>query len=79
MLEYTLKERHLSIFDSVNLKEIERTAISLALKKNLGSRTHTAKELGIAVRTLYYKIKEYEIDIVSIQIAGRSADAKLRK
>jgi len=32
------------------------------LQKNKGHRKSTAKELGIAERTLYRKIKEYGID-----------------
>ena len=35
--------------------------IQKALKKHNGRRKNAAKELGISERTLYRKIKEYEI------------------
>ncbi len=44
------------------LDGIERQAILQYLYKNEGNRERTAKELGISVRSLYYKIKRYRID-----------------
>jgi DNA-binding NtrC family response regulator len=44
---------------SVNLKELEREAIKLALKKTGGHRKKAAELLGISLRSLQYKIKEY--------------------
>ena len=41
---------------------IERQAIVQYLYKNEGNRERTAKELGISLRSLYYKIKNYRID-----------------
>jgi len=45
-----------------SLEDIEIEAIKSALKKNNGRRKLAALELGISERTLYRKIKEYNID-----------------
>ncbi|HZT31509.1 MAG TPA: sigma-54 dependent transcriptional regulator [Bryobacteraceae bacterium] len=45
----------------VLFKDIERQAIESALRENGGNRTHTAKQLGISLRTLQYRLKEYGI------------------
>jgi len=47
--------------ENLNLNEMEKTMIIKALKKNKGRRRNAAKELGLSERTLYRKIKEYEI------------------
>lgn len=44
---------------SLEVKEVEM--IKKALEKHNGKRKHAAKELGISERTLYRKIKEYNI------------------
>jgi len=41
-------------------KEIEREVIKRTLEACGGSRTETAKTLGISLRTLQYRLKEYE-------------------
>jgi DNA-binding NtrC family response regulator len=41
------------------LKQMERRAIQAALEAENGNRRRAAKRLGIALRTLQYKIKEY--------------------
>ena len=43
------------------MKEIEREAIVLALKRNSGNRTRASEELGISRRSLINKIEEYSI------------------
>ncbi len=43
------------------LAEIERAEIERTLAENGGNRTATAKKLGISVRTLQYRLKEYGI------------------
>ena len=43
------------------LEEREKELIKKALKKHNGKRKNAAKELGISERTLYRKIKEFEI------------------
>jgi DNA-binding NtrC family response regulator len=44
-----------------NLSRIEREAIKAALVANGGNRRKTAKQLGISERTLYRRLKEYNI------------------
>jgi two-component system response regulator AtoC len=45
----------------VKWKEIERRAIEQALASNAGNRTRAARQLGISLRTLQYRLKEYGI------------------
>jgi len=49
------------IEESLSLEAREKELIIKALAKHKGKRKHAAKELGISERTLYRKIKEYEI------------------
>ncbi|MFB3828737.1 MAG: sigma-54-dependent transcriptional regulator [Bryobacteraceae bacterium] len=42
-------------------KDIERRAIEDALRANHGNRTRAAKQLGISLRTLQYRLKEWGI------------------
>jgi DNA-binding NtrC family response regulator len=44
-----------------SIKEIERQAILDALAANQGNRTRAARQLGISLRTLQYRLKEYGI------------------
>ena len=43
----------------VKLHDIERKAIEEALRDNHGNRTHAARQLGISLRKLQYRLKEY--------------------
>lgn len=43
------------------LSEVEKRTIEDALKNSNGNRDQAAKNLDISTRTLYYKIKEYEL------------------
>jgi len=45
----------------VTFKDIERKAIEDALRANGGNRTKAAAQLGISLRTLQYRLKEYGI------------------
>lgn len=45
----------------VLFKDIERRAIEEALQENGGNRTRAAKQLGISLRTLQYRLKQYGI------------------
>ncbi len=45
----------------VAFKDIERVAIENALAENEGNRTKAARQLGISLRTLQYRLKEYGI------------------
>lgn len=47
--------------ESLNLTDMEKELITLALNKHDGNRRLAAKELGISERTLYRKIIEYNI------------------
>jgi transcriptional regulator with PAS, ATPase and Fis domain len=49
------------IEESLSLQEKENEMIKKALDKHHGKRKNAAKELGISERTLYRKIKEYNI------------------
>lgn len=51
------------INESLSLQQQEMDLIRLALEKHGGKRKNAAKELGISERTLYRKIKEYDIDL----------------
>lgn len=46
-----------------SMREMEEQSIREALKRNNGNRGKTARELGISERTLYRKIRTYEIDV----------------
>ena len=46
----------------LSLEEQERKAIDRVLKQNKGNRKLTAEQLGISERTLYRKIKEYDLE-----------------
>ncbi|MFQ5770769.1 MAG: sigma-54 interaction domain-containing protein [bacterium] len=48
-------------FDSKTLEEIERYMINRALDKFDGNKRKAARALGISERTLYRKIKEYDL------------------
>ena len=51
------------ITNALSLQEKEKDTILKALRKHNGKRKDAAKELGISERTLYRKIKEYDINI----------------
>ena len=45
----------------INLKELEKDAVQRALDRTDGNRRKAAELLGIGLRTLQYKIKEYDL------------------
>ncbi len=47
--------------ENLSIEDMEKDLIKKALKKYKGKRKDAAKELGISERTLYRKIKQYEI------------------
>jgi transcriptional regulator with PAS, ATPase and Fis domain len=49
--------------ENLNIFEMEKNLILKALKKHNGKRKNAADELGLSERTLYRKIKEYDIRI----------------
>ena len=48
--------------ENLSLEDMEKDFIQRALKKYRGRRKDAAEELGISERTLYRKIKQYEIE-----------------
>jgi len=44
----------------MTLEELERQHILASLERNGGNRTATAAELGISLRTLYYRLETYQ-------------------
>ncbi|MCB0698279.1 MAG: sigma-54-dependent Fis family transcriptional regulator, partial [Chitinophagaceae bacterium] len=54
--------QHEEVEDSLYLADMEKEFIVKALKKHKGRRRDAASELGISERTLYRKIKEYDIN-----------------
>lgn len=48
--------------ENLSLEAMEKEMIAKALKKHRSRRKDAAEELGISERTLYRKIKQYEID-----------------
>ena len=51
------------VVDNLSLQDKENEVIIKALQKHNGKRKDAAKELGISERTLYRKIKEYNINM----------------
>ncbi|TNE72080.1 MAG: sigma-54-dependent Fis family transcriptional regulator [Bacteroidetes bacterium] len=54
-------ETHEEVEESLSLEEREKELIKKALEKHKGKRKYAASELGISERTLYRKIKEYDL------------------
>ena len=53
---------HVPMEDAIlSLQDSERELIRRALEKHRNKRRHAAEELGISERTLYRKIKEYDL------------------
>ncbi len=55
-------DEHEEIEETLSLEQTERDLIERALKKHNNRRKWAAKELGISERTLYRKIKEYNLN-----------------
>ena len=53
---------HIEVDESLNIMEKEKELILKALKKHKGKRKDAALDLGISERTLYRKLKEYDIE-----------------
>jgi transcriptional regulator of acetoin/glycerol metabolism len=52
----------LKVVDTLSIEAMEKELIIKALKKYNGRRKEAAKELGLSERTLYRKIKQYDLD-----------------
>jgi two-component system, NtrC family, response regulator HydG len=46
----------------LTMEELERLAITKALDQSAGNRTHAAERLGISVRTLQRKLRQYAVE-----------------
>jgi len=55
-------QQHEEIEESLNIMDKEKELIIKALKKHKSKRKDAASDLGISERTLYRKLKEYDID-----------------
>jgi len=53
---------HIEVEESLNIMDKEKELIEKALKKHKGKRKDAASDLGISERTLYRKLKEYNIE-----------------
>jgi len=60
--DHLIQDTEEFVEESFSLEEKEKELIRKALNKYNGKRKHAANELGISERTLYRKIKEYNID-----------------
>jgi DNA-binding NtrC family response regulator len=52
----------LEVEETLSLQDTEKELIKKALKKHNNKRKYAASELGISERTLYRKIKEYDLN-----------------
>jgi transcriptional regulator with PAS, ATPase and Fis domain len=55
-------QQHEEVDESLNIMDKEKELIIKALKKHKGKRKDASSDLGISERTLYRKLKEYDID-----------------
>lgn len=55
-------DQHVEVEESLNILDKERELIEKALKKHKNKRRDAAVDLGISERTLYRKLKEYDIN-----------------
>jgi transcriptional regulator with PAS, ATPase and Fis domain len=54
-------QEHIEVEESLSLEDREKELIKKALEKHRGKRKYAAEELGISERTLYRKIKEFNL------------------
>lgn len=55
-------DEHQEVEESLSIMDAEKELIIKALKKHRGKRRDASSDLGISERTLYRKLKEYNID-----------------
>jgi transcriptional regulator of acetoin/glycerol metabolism len=53
---------HQEVEESLSIMDAEKDIIIKALKKHRGKRRDASSDLGISERTLYRKLKEYNIN-----------------
>ena len=59
--EKTIVRPSEEVEESLSLEDREKELIKKALEKHKGKRKYASEELGISERTLYRKIKEYNL------------------
>jgi DNA-binding NtrC family response regulator len=62
MIEENNIQLHEEVEESLNIMDREKELIIKALKKHKGKRKDASMDLGISERTLYRKLKEYDIN-----------------
>jgi DNA-binding NtrC family response regulator len=62
LLQDNNMHQHEEIEESLNIIDKEKELILKALKKHKGKRRDASLDLGISERTLYRKLKEYDIE-----------------
>jgi len=62
LLKHDDIHEHEEVEESLNIMDKEKELIIKALKKHKGKRKDASTDLGISERTLYRKLKEYDID-----------------
>jgi transcriptional regulator of acetoin/glycerol metabolism len=55
-------QQHEDVEESLSIVDKEKELIIKALKKHKGKRKDASLDLGISERTLYRKLKEYDIE-----------------
>ena len=61
--DFNIQDTEEYVEESLLLVDKEIELIKKALEKNGGKRKNAAEDLGISERTLYRKIKEYDINL----------------
>ena len=61
-LDHHIQDTQEYVEETLSLDEVEKEMIKRALQKHNGKRKSAAKDLNISERTLYRKIKEYDLD-----------------
>ena len=61
---------------SRSIKVMEKEIILQALSEHQGNRTHTAKALGMSLRTLRHKLKQYREEAEDLSAAGQVLPSK---
>ena len=59
-------ENEVTIRPGMTMAQIERAAIEAALRETRGNRRKAAELLGIGERTMYRKLREYQLPIEDV-------------